>query len=149
MARVTVDNLLKELELNPGRICLASSEEVDQDFIARLADQAGGDVISVGRRLTESRSLDLGEVERRLSQSRFLVDLDVLMWPSLGIEPVGLLRRLSRSCPVISLWPGSIKGAEATYSEPGRVDFYQSRLSGAAIISSVPDGDEIGIRRIP
>lgn len=146
---MTVDDLLKEIELNPGRICLASSGEVDQDFIPSLAGQAGGNVVSVGRILTESRSMDLAEVEGRLRQSRFLVDLDVLMWPSFGIEPVGLLRKLSRSGPVISLWPGTIKGAEATYSEPDRVDSYLSRLSNAAIISSVRDSDELRIRRIP
>lgn len=82
-----------------------------------------------------------------------LTDLDVLFWPDLQLDPIGLLRRLSADGPVIAVWPGRVSGGRVSYSEPGRPDHYDEPLRDALLLRPIhvtfPDEAPYELERIP
>lgn len=99
-----------------------------------LARQAGGAVNHVGSLLTVEHPNGISSPERLLRGHRVLVDLDVLFWPDVLVDPLRLLRTLARYTPLVALWPGEISGGRATYSEPGRRDHYDQPVPAEAIV---------------
>ncbi len=88
-------------------------------------------------------SLDINEVK----------DLDILFWPEFAMNPIGLLRSLSRVKPRIAVWPGVLEGHRALYSQPGRRDRFESILSDSVILAPrqvhFPDEVPYTTERIP
>lgn len=99
-----------------------------------LARQAGGAVTHVGFLLTVEHPTGISSPERLLGGHRVLVDLDVLFWPDVLVDPLRLLRTLARYTPLVAHWPGEISGGRATYSEPGRRDHYDQPVPAEAIV---------------
>lgn len=147
--------LLDELRASPGRVALVLNDAGADDGIDAMARLQDAPVTSVGRLLTESEPLrSLTEVRRALSQASILTDLDILFWqPWLQIDVVGLLSGLARRRPIVAAWPGHISGGQATYSRPGRRDFYQTALRDVIVLRPrarrFPDQIPFDVEHIP
>jgi hypothetical protein len=131
---MTGEQLLLELKKNPGRVCLIPSGETQADVVESLVRDTGRDAVSVWRFVADALPIDQASLEGELEGHRLLIDIDALFWPEMGIDPLRLLRRLSRKAPVIAAWPGRIDGEVARYSEPGRADHYEATLTDALIV---------------
>lgn len=147
-------DLLDELGRAPGRLCLVEGAGSARDLVSLIAQEFGGEPTSVGRVVTNDASAGPpGDVRSDLADAQFLVDLDVLFWPAMKVNPLQLLRSLSRSKPLISHWPGEIDGRRATYSELGRRDYFDSTIEDAVVIRPrsvrFPDETPYTIERIP
>jgi hypothetical protein len=146
--------LLAELASFPGRIALMPAEPLSRDVMLRMATAVGEDAVSVGQALTEvSTPLSPTEVTSLLRPARFLVDLDILAWPELGVNLIQLVRLLARSQPRVALWPGAIRDERARYSEPGRQDYIDEALADVIVLRprpvSFPDEVPFTTERIP
>jgi hypothetical protein len=120
----------------------------------RLANAAGDQVMSVGEVLTEpSTPPSPADIRAMLGSARFLVDLDILAWPDLGVNPVQLVRLLARSQPRVALWPGTVRDRRVRYSEPGRPDYIDEAVSDVIVLRprpvSFPDEVPYMVERIP
>ena len=126
--------LIKELASAPGRLCLMTGDDAE-DAAQELAAALGVRPCQVGRLVTDRASVpSIGTIESLLAEETVLVALDVLFWPILVVDPLALLRSLSRSWARIAVWPGSIQGRRARYSEPGRRDAYDRVLEDAVLL---------------
>ena len=97
----------------------------------QLALRAGWSQLAVSRTLTEvlidapvGRHSILASValDGTLAQHRpgpiLCTDLTLLFEPLLALDPLALLRRWSRSVPVVACWPGVWTGTDLTYAVP-------------------------------
>ena len=144
--------LVVELQSAPGRIALVVGDD-DPGPLMALADALGEEVTSVGERLTTGEApLPPDKVVQQLLGATLLDDVDILFDPELNMDPLALVRQLSRRHPVILYWPGSVQGGEANYSEPGRKDHFRSRLVDAVILHPLarvfPDQPAYRLERI-
>jgi hypothetical protein len=104
-----------------------------------LAAAVARPVFSVGKLLTESDTPpDSSSVVTMLGNAELLDDTDILFAPELNLDPLILLRELARRSPRIMAWPGQVSGRRATYSAPGRRDYYAREISDAIILRPVP-----------
>lgn len=118
----------------PGRLCLVTGDDAEP-VTNQLAGALGVQPCQVGKLVTDTPSVpSVGEIASLLSAEVVLVALDVLFWPALAVDPLGLLQSLSRSRPRIALWPGVIEGRRARYSDPGRPDAYDHALDDALLL---------------
>jgi hypothetical protein len=142
---------MAELRSSPGRIALVTGQTT-VDPLRPLAEALGLEITSVGRRLTVNETAPAA-VREILGEAILIDDADILMAPQLNLDPLALLRDLSRRHPVVLNWPGAIRGGEATYSEHGRRDHYQRRLVDAVILHPMarqfPDQPAYRLERIP
>lgn len=150
----SVIQLIDELARSPGRLCLVPGFASGRALLAQIAREVGHEPISLGRVITEEASVSKRiDLRSLLRDARFLVDLDVLFWPAMKVNPLQLLLSLSRSKPLISHWPGEIVGRRATYSEPGRRDYFDSTIGDAVVVRprsvGFPDETPYTIERIP
>jgi len=146
--------LMDELGRNPGRLCLVEGAGSGRDLVRLIAQGFGDEPTSVGRVVTHDAATEApGDVTSNFADAQFLVDLDVLFWPAMKVNPLQLLRSLSRSKPLISHWPGEITGRRATYSELGRRDYFDSTIGDAVVVRprsvGFPDETPYTIERIP
>jgi hypothetical protein len=126
--------LIRELGSAPGRLCLITGDAAE-GAAEKLAGALGIRPCQVGRLLTDSATVpSVRTIESLLAKETIFVALDVLFWPGLVLDPLALLRDLSRSRPRIAVWPGVIQGRRAQYSEPGRVDAYDRVLEDALLL---------------
>jgi hypothetical protein len=138
--------------MRPGRLALLTDGQ--QDKMEMLAQSLGKSILLVGRVLTESQHApNKSEILAQLNEAMLLDDTDILFWPELQLDPLRLIQDLSRRAPRIARWPGSIQATRATYSTPGRRDYYEAKLSNAVILrprrTSFPDEIPFFIERIP
>lgn len=102
----------------------------------RLADLWDAEVVSIGVRA--AAMIDAGEpvtAHELLAGSRLVKDLDILFWvPAWRADVLALLRIRARGLPIAAVWPGSIDTKVASYSEPGRRDFYERRLEDELVV---------------
>jgi len=56
-------------------------------------------------------------------EKMWLANLNLLFDPSLNIDPIILLKWLSKSRTVVAIWPGKIYGTSLVYAEPGFEDY--------------------------
>jgi hypothetical protein len=150
-----IAELRQELAHRPGRLALICGEvsaAVDA-VVAALADALRVAPVRVGMVLTKGQVPDSDAVGAALGDSTILVDCEILFDPELRIDPLHLLRRLARRAPRVAVWPGRIDGGRATYSEPGRRDFYERRIADALVLrpraTSFPDEVPYTLERIP
>lgn len=120
----------------------------------RIAEAASDQVMSVGAVLTEpSTPPSPADIHAMLRPARFLVDLDILAWPDLGVNAVQLVRLLARSQPRVALWPGTVSHGRVRYSEPGRLDYIDEAVSDVIVLRprpvSFPDEVPYTVERIP
>ena len=147
--------VLDVLRSSPGRVALVSAGATKDAVLQAMAKLQETSVVSVGGLLTESdppRSLK--ELRRALAQATVLTDLDILFWqPWLQIDVVGLLSALARRQPVVAAWPGSIADGQASYSRPGRRDYYQTALRDVIVLRPIarrfPDQVPFDAEHIP
>lgn len=146
--------LLDELSRGRGCFALVASEMGASD---RLVDRMAGDlelnVVRLGAALSSrDRPPTADEVEAACASVTILQDLDVLLWPALGIPVWPLLVAISRRRPVIAVWPGEITEDRARYSSPGRPDHHDARLSDVVVLrprtTRFPDEVPYEIERI-
>ena len=147
-----IDKLTKELGEHPGRIGLVAGGENGEELITRVAACADEPPMSVGACVVEECPITDDSIQRRLSDSSILMDIEILFEPRLQVDPIQLLRSLSRRRFRIALWPGRISAGIATYSELGRDDWYESRLENVIVlrprITRFPDEVPYTIERI-
>lgn len=147
---ITAKALYAELARSRGRIALVVGRNAD-DVVSSWAGFVDQEVVSVGRRVTEDRKTLL-DVSGALATAGFLTDLDVLFWPTLKVDPLGLLGLLARSQPRIAVWPGAISSRRATYSAPGRLDHYDGPIRDALVLrahhADFPDQIPFDVERI-
>lgn len=146
--------LRKELEATPGRLALLVDGLRAEEAARRLADAWGTTPVQVGHVLTTSEQPPTPEqVIRELSDGAVFIDLEILFWKDLRLDPVSLIRQLARSGPRVFLWPGHIVAKTASFSHPGRADHYEARLSDAIVLRAkaprFPDEAPYEIERIP
>src|SRR2546423_51156 len=126
--------LWAELESSRGRLSLVVGGRTGSP-LELLAEALGIDVVSVGSILTSADGPpESREIQASLANARLLDRLGILFSPELEIDPISLLRRLSRALPRIAAWPGEVDGNRARFSRPGRKDFYERVLEDAVIL---------------
>lgn len=130
------ERLVALLRANPGRIALVSGVDADvQQLVSAFSDVLGADAMSVSRVFSERLPQTPDAVNAALLGRPLLADLDILFWkPWLSLDPVRILEQQARRSPVVAVWPGMVIGGTATYSAPGRSDYYTSRLADAVVL---------------
>jgi hypothetical protein len=131
------ERVLDELRTYPGRLGLISNDDAASAATRAFALLLGSEPLNVSRAIVqESIPSTPEEVAQRVATGRVLIALDVLFWrPWLHLDPLRLLRSLSRNCPpVLAVWPGAILGSQITYSATGRRDFYEATLEDALVL---------------
>lgn len=110
-------------------------------------------MIRFGAWLTEGTAVPkMPEAWQPERDRTILLDLDVLFWPALKVDPVALLRLYSKRYPIVAVWPGDISEGVARYSMPGRADHFFARLEDALILrarsTAYPDEVPYEIERV-
>lgn len=135
------NQLLSELKARPGRLALVVDDSYGQ-IMESFAGLLGIDVTRAGTRLlSQSPPATPDQVIEQLVTGSYLVaDLDLLFWkPWLALDPLGILRTISRRRPgTVFHWPGTLRGNRATYSTPGRRDFFEATLIDAVVLFPQP-----------
>jgi hypothetical protein len=129
--------MLGELRTYPGRLGLIVENDAVSATVRAFADLLGSAPVNVSRAIVQEPVPSTAqEVVERVGAARVLVALDVLFWlPWLHVDPLRLLRSLSRQHPpVLAVWPGTISGAQVSYSAAGRRDFYTATLEDALVL---------------
>lgn len=133
-------SLAAELSTSPGRFGLVHRGPAAEGAIAELEHELNTTCCSVGAtlaRLSEPPSVQ--EIEQLFRPTPFLVDIEILFAPELAVDPLALLRRLSRiSGPKLALWPGSLAAGRARFSEMQRPDHYDRPLEDVLILRPLP-----------
>lgn len=146
--------LLAELAASRDRYALIG---VDPSHADRLVNRLSTDLdLSVGHLGLTLADHDhpptAAEVEAACVPATILTDLDLLLWPALGVPVLSFLRTLARRRPVIAVWPGEIADQRARYSAPGRPDHHDQRLSDVVVLhprtTRFPDEVPYEIERI-
>jgi hypothetical protein len=150
---VELASLIAELTVHPGRLALLRNTTDTDSTVKLMAAALGQEPLSVGRTLTLDNDPPAPQrVPDLLADATLLVDLDVLFWEALGVDPVALLTLLARKRPRVALWPGQIVGDRAVYSEPGRRDYFSQLLVDAIVLTPrrvvYPDETPYAIERI-
>jgi hypothetical protein len=147
--------LLTELRHAPGRLALIV-DDGDSPVGRAFAELQDGAVHHAGSSLSADPPETPTEViDRLVVAGPVIVDLDLLFWkPWLALDPIGVFRAVSRRRPAILFqWPGTIAGAHATYSHPGRPDWFEAILSDAVVLRPAsalfPDEPPYRIERFP
>jgi hypothetical protein len=136
----------------PGRYALVHGEG-SEDTVKSVARHAGVEVIQLGLLWTQQPPKNLREAMNLLRGRHVLLDIDVLFWPEVMVDPLRLFAALARKAPLLVAWPGSVANGRATYSEPGRPDHYDHELLPQAIVvrsrsTTFPDELPYEIERI-
>ena len=65
-------------------------------------------------------------------------NVEILFDPSLRLQPLDLLKQLSRSTTLIVAWPGTSDGTVLTYAEPGRPEYSTLDTTGVTVLPVEP-----------
>lgn len=146
--------LFDELAAKPGRICLLASRGSSTAWMAHALAEAGkASLTRFGAWLTEDTECPKAvETWRPENQRAVLLNLDILFWPAVGVDPLALLRLYSKRHAILAVWPGNITEGVARYSEPGRVDHFSRKLEDSVVLrprsTAYPDEIPYQIERI-
>jgi hypothetical protein len=146
--------LLVELALSRQGCALIAAEPAAADVLVdRLAKDLTLGVVRVGAALAgRDRPPTAADVEVACGSATILSDIDLLLWPALGIPVLGFLTALARRRPIIAVWPGEITDQRARYSALGRPDYYERRLTDVVVlrprVARFPDEVPYEIERI-
>lgn len=107
--------------------------------------------ISIGAELSESllasapearpravRAILASALQQRGSAPVVCADIDLLFEPSLALDPLALLRDLSRSVRLIALWPGVTSGNTLSYAIPQHARYRTWPISGISPTCLIP-----------
>ena len=130
------EDLWASLEAGPERLALVVGDDAD-GLVKAAASWRGIVPTSVSHLLTVEHPDGWEHEEQLLRSRRVLIDVEVLFWPTVMVDPLRLFRSLSRRGPMIVRWPGQIGGERrALFSEPGRMDYYDEPLNGEVVVRS-------------
>lgn len=129
--------LISELREHPGRVAFVTgaNRSLVCDALATVLNE---EPLSVGVSATSGELPPTPqELGTMLSGSSVITEIDVLFSPKLLVDPIRLLIKVARTRPgLIVEWPGEIVSGKATYSSPGRRDWYESPLEDAVVLRS-------------
>lgn len=134
-------SLAAELSASPGRFgLLVDGGPGADEAIAELEQELNTTRCSVGATLTTlSEPPSVQQIEELLRLTPLLVDVEILFARELAVDPLALLRRLSRiSGPRLALWPGSLAAGRARFSEIQRHDHYDRLVEDVLILRPLP-----------
>lgn len=131
---VLFDHVIRVLATRPFYPCVLlvhSDVRRVQSTGEQLALRSGWPQVAVSRVLAErlnqvpvpQRSLAAdGALDGALADHRpgpvLCTDLALLFEPALALDPLALLRRWSRSVPVVACWPGAVTAGGLAYAVP-------------------------------
>ncbi len=145
------DALSHEMLRARGRFALVVGQDA-RGLTQQWAALTGETAVSVGRYFSEQPER-LSDPEGALIEAGFLLDLDILLWPALRLDPLQLLRTLARRKPRVAVWPGGVAAGRAVYSAPSRLDHYDRPLADVLVLHTnlinFPDETPFNIQRIP
>ena len=128
-------SLITELTAHPGRLALLRQTTDTDSTVKLMAAALGQEPLSVGRALTLDNDPPAPEhIPGLLADATLLVDLNILFWDALVVDPIALLTILARKRPRVAVWPGQITGDRAVHSEPGRRDYFAQQLVDAIVL---------------
>ncbi len=147
--------LLDELAASRGRYALIAALPASAD---RLVDRLSTDLhlkfVYLGSALAERYNTPptVANVETICDGATVLTDIDVLLWPALGIPVLSFVAALARRWPIIAVWPGEITEHRARYGVLGHPDHHNERLTDVVVLRPVvarfPDEIPYEIERI-
>jgi len=146
--------LLAELTGGRDRYALIAADRFPADrLVDRLSSDLDLSVRRLGLALADIHDVPTAsDAEDACAHATILTDLDLLLWPALGVPVLSFLRTLARRRPVIAVWPGEIAQKRARYSAPGRPDHHDQRLSDVVVLhprtTRFPDEVPYEIERI-
>jgi hypothetical protein len=146
--------LFEELSTARGRFALiTAAPSAADDVVARLRDDLGAGVVSLGRAVAVSRQPpSTDELDIACGDATVITDIDLLLWPALRVPVVPFLAARSRRRPTVAVWPGVITAGRATYSSPGRPDHHDIALRDVIVLrprpTRFPDEVPFNIERI-
>jgi hypothetical protein len=128
--------LLEEMVVGRGRIALVAGDPQAADhLVERLSTDLHLEVAHLGKGLAvQDRVPTATDVETVCGSATVLIDLEVLLWPALGVPLLPFLTLRGRRRPTIAVWPGEIVEQRARYSVRGRPDHYDQRLSDVVVL---------------
>jgi len=131
--------LVAELSSSPGRFGLIEDGSGVDEVLAELEEALDARRASVGASLTAlPEPPSLTQIEAMLGSAPLFVEIEILFAPQLSVDPVMLLRRLARiRSPRVAVWPGSLEGGRARYSEARRPDHYDRPIEDVIIFRPV------------
>jgi len=146
--------LFAELADAPGRMALVVGADASDKVLNLLAVALETQVISAGSLLTGSETPPtVATIRRLLDGARIIDDTDFLFTPEVAFDPLAWLRDIAKRHPTFMRWPGAINDGIATYSETGRRDHYEQRVTNAVLLypseRAFPDQSPYRIERIP
>ncbi len=126
-----IDNFLSNPPYYPCLLLVHVEQAVLYARVTALQQQYGWPLFALGEELTP-RLLPLLPRERERAIQRLLAErihvapsgpllvtqIDLLFEPSLQLDPLLLLRGLSRQRPLVVTWPGSYNNGVLTYAVP-------------------------------
>ncbi len=124
-------SLVNELQASRDRFALIGGDrEANDSLVDRLATDLSLPMVHLGAALAaQSMPPTATDIEAAVGSASVIADLDLLLWPLLGIPVLPFLTTLARRRPVIAVWPGEISNGRARYSAPGRPDHHDQRLT--------------------
>lgn len=146
--------LLDELERSRDRFALIADGPPGADvLVERLTSDLDQKAVSVGATTAASATPPpLVDLESAVGDASILFDLDLLLWPELGLPILPFLAKLARRRPLIAVWPGHISNDRARYSVAGRPDHADKQLSDVVVLrprsTRFPDEVPYAIERI-
>lgn len=99
------------------------------DHLVGMVGELVQERISVGQEiLSLTSSTGVGDAVKPTKQSVLVSEFEVWFSHHVDLDPMALLRRLSAGRALFAAWPGSIGGGRASFSRPGRADYFDQPL---------------------
>ena len=123
--------------------------------LEEIAEQQNYPYVDVSLELSRAL-LEFTQVQRRLYAPRLMEDivnqadsscvlldnLSLLFEPSLELDPLRLLKQLSRRRTLVAAWDGAIKEGRLLYAEPGHPEYRDYPLDEENIILIETEGEQ-------
>jgi hypothetical protein len=129
--------LLDELAASRDRYALVPGDGVGcERLLDRFTTDLELDAVRLGAALAERHEAppSRDDILAACGTATVLTDLDVLFWPALEVSVLPVLRKLAARRPIVAVWPGEITHGRARYSEPGRPDYLNERLTDVLVL---------------
>lgn len=146
--------LLGELQATRDRYALIAGDSPATDAVVeRLTWDLGLAAVRMGAALAHvDHPPTQWEIEEACGDATVLADIDLLMWPDIGLPVLAFVIGRARHQPTIVVWPGAVSDQRALYSAPGRPDHHDERLGDVVVLrprtTRFPDEVPFDIERI-
>lgn len=133
-------SLAAELSAAPGRFGLIEDGQGVEQVLVECEHELGASRCSVGAMLASLPVPPSSQViETLLRPHQILVDIEILFASQLAVDPVALLRSLSRAArPRVAVWPGPLAAGRAAFSEAQREDHYDVQVDNVLVLRPIP-----------